>query len=42
MSEAWILSESAFLRGLLGPRPFFRDTRVLDQELASCSASRRG
>lgn len=35
MSQAWIIAESAFLGALLGPRPFFRDTRTLYAELES-------
>lgn len=40
MSQAWILSESAFLRTLLGPRPFFRDTAALYAELSSPDEAR--
>jgi hypothetical protein len=40
MSDAWIVSESAFLRTLLGPRPFFRDTQALYKELAGPDEAR--
>jgi hypothetical protein len=40
MSQERIVAEAAFLRGLLGPRPFFRDTRLLYAELASPDEAR--
>ncbi|QSQ26325.1 hypothetical protein JY651_15930 [Pyxidicoccus parkwayensis] len=40
MSQERIILEAAFLRGLLGPRPLFRDTKLLYAELASPDESR--